>query len=697
MVRKFLTALILVTISVLNVGGTPLSQSEDSLNVVLSHSVNKPDSIRVMCDLFDLAQSRSYMRADSIAREIIGLARATGNTDVMVEMMRNRLNFNLSCPDTLDIIYNRACRLPASVSVSELKALLSMAYNSYYARYSDNENRKSRLKEYFDGMASDSLDVFERIVVLHAICANVSQLSRGDLLVDYERRLGKLIESLPAQCRSLRSMYYVQASLDMATAGEPAGAVEANVRMLQVIDSLQVYYEDRGRRFRNFDANRYVCYSRLLACWPILTDEQVNEYYDRAMDIARRDTRARVTYNLAPVPDIHRAMWGKNYAVALPLIRKAMDSNIRPISRNQLLQYGITASRAVGDKAMLLQCLDEYSAALEKRLSDNAEEKYQELQVVYDLYDKERANVQLRLEKVADENRFKERMILLSVASIVLLLLLGVILAVQYRRYLVLFRSAKLSNDRLLTQTASLESSRSELRKARDEFRRSSDFKANFIRNLYCELEVPMDQLVTYSRLVADSAEPSARPYYEDYVHKIEMNCGRITSIFNDLMHVYKIESNQIRLESHTVNLSEEIDTVVNALTPLAVSRGDEIETIYPECDVIVSTDPRRFQQVMHNIIRNAISRTDNGTVTLRLDCVDSKAVVTVTDHGKALDVDILSASAEARDTAGNNGLWFTVSRMIARILDGELYVDRTVSGTTAFILKLPLSPAIQD
>ncbi|MDE7396573.1 MAG: hypothetical protein K2M98_02480 [Muribaculum sp.] len=663
-----------------------VSETEDSLRRVLSEVAVPADSLHILCDMFDLAQLRSAQAADSIAIEIVDMAHRSGNRAVEIEMIRNRANIHSSNIDSLNRLLEMAAGLPLSPERDEMEALIKMLQNSYYARHATPEERRARLSSFL-AEREDTMTLYGKIVATHNICVNVAKLSESKMLLEYERRLGQLISQLPENCRSLRSLYYVQAALDMLQAREYDEVLKADRALLKVVDSLQAYNHSRGRRFRNYDATRYICYTRMLSLWEHLNEAQIKEFYDSAMTMVARDQRAAMTFDCSPVPDIHMAMMKKDYAKALPLLKRALNSPIRPVNLEQLMRFAIEAADKTGDRKFMLSVMEEYVPRLEKRVSDISDAKYLELQIMQDMQDKQLGAAEQRLNHVTGD--FRRLMIIAVLIAAVAIALLVMMMVYIHKYRLSQADRAVLEEeyDKNKGKIVQLEAEVAGLTDNAVAAEKLNEFKSNFIRNLSYEIETPVERIVTYSRLIVDGVDDIVKPFVEDYVSKIEHSSSMLLSTFNDMIQVYELEDDQAIMDTATVDLVKVVCTAIDVMSPLAIANGVTMDTKLPVDDIIVTTDARRYQQIVQNLLRDAIVRSSGGVVKVELEKTGGEVHLTVGG------VDPIDSEVLQTDAGGKNSIaMLSVSRMLARLIGVQLYVTGPGRVKNTFVMAMKIA-----
>jgi PAS domain S-box-containing protein len=223
--------------------------------------------------------------------------------------------------------------------------------------------------------------------------------------------------------------------------------------------------------------------------------------------------------------------------------------------------------------------------------------------------------------------------------------------------------------------------------------------KDEFLAVLSHELRTPLNAIVGYSRLLRGgilSPEKAARG-----LETLERNATWLTQIVEDVLDVSRIVSGKIRLDVQSVELPVIIDNAVATMQPGADAKGVRIQTIVDPHVGPVSGDPGRLQQVVWNLVSNAVKFTPkNGRVQVRLERVNSHVEIAVSDTGIGIRADFLPyvferfRQAEAGTTrkTGGLGLGLAIVRHIVEMHGGTVDAASEGEGKGAtFRVRLPM------
>jgi PAS domain S-box-containing protein len=223
--------------------------------------------------------------------------------------------------------------------------------------------------------------------------------------------------------------------------------------------------------------------------------------------------------------------------------------------------------------------------------------------------------------------------------------------------------------------------------------------KDEFLAVLSHELRTPLNAIVGYSRLLRGgilSADKAARG-----LETLERNATWLTQIVEDVLDVSRIVSGKIRLDVQAVELPVIVDNAVGTTQPAADAKGVRLQTIIDPRVGPVSGDPGRLQQVVWNLMSNAVKFTPkNGRVQVRLERVNSHVEIVVSDTGVGIRPDFLpyvferfrQGDAGTTRKTGGLGLGLAIVRHIVEMHGGtvEASSDGENKGAT-FRVRLPL------
>ena len=226
----------------------------------------------------------------------------------------------------------------------------------------------------------------------------------------------------------------------------------------------------------------------------------------------------------------------------------------------------------------------------------------------------------------------------------------------------------------------------------------TSRLKDEFLATLSHELRTPLNAILGYTRMLRSGL--IAEDKKERALDTIERNASSLTEIIEDVLDVSRIISGKIRLNVRPVDLPTVIRESIEAVRPAADARQIRIECILSSV-APVSGDPERLQQILWNLVSNAVKFTDRGgRVQIRLEQVASHVELIVSDTGIGIAPEFLpfvferfrQADSGVTREHGGLGLGLAITRHLVEMHGGTIEVSsRGRGGGATFRVKLPL------
>jgi PAS domain S-box-containing protein len=237
---------------------------------------------------------------------------------------------------------------------------------------------------------------------------------------------------------------------------------------------------------------------------------------------------------------------------------------------------------------------------------------------------------------------------------------------------------------------------------ARAEAEAANKAKTEFLAVMSHELRTPLNAIGGYAELIEMGLRgPVTQAQLED-LRKIRRSQRHLLGLINDIMNFARIETGHVSLSFDNVSVNETL-AVLDALTePQVAAKGIHFE--HGRCDptLTVWADKEKMRQILINLVSNAIKFTPSGG-SIRMDCVQVDGTVEfhVVDTGRGIPKDKLEAIFEpfiqvnrqfTREQEGV-GLGLSISRDLARMMNGDLTAQSVEGEGSTFTLTLPRYP----
>jgi signal transduction histidine kinase/ligand-binding sensor domain-containing protein/DNA-binding response OmpR family regulator len=245
-------------------------------------------------------------------------------------------------------------------------------------------------------------------------------------------------------------------------------------------------------------------------------------------------------------------------------------------------------------------------------------------------------------------------------------------------------------------RTAQLTLSIADERKAREEAELANKAKSEFLANMSHELRTPLNAIIGFTDLVLST---SLQQVQRDYIEHVSRAGYNLLGLINAVLDYSKIEAGKLLLDDTEFSLAHLVEETVSMLSIKGFEKGLEVICeIDPRLPELFRGDSLRIQQILVNLIGNAIKFTEKGEVVISVKRED-RIYILVRDTGIGIPgdkIDTIFESFTQGDSSttrkyGGTGLGLTIAKTLAEMMQGDLSVKSKPGEGTTFSLCLDL------
>ncbi|KQQ32821.1 two-component system sensor histidine kinase/response regulator [Duganella sp. Leaf126] len=251
-------------------------------------------------------------------------------------------------------------------------------------------------------------------------------------------------------------------------------------------------------------------------------------------------------------------------------------------------------------------------------------------------------------------------------------------------------------------KNAALTQAQQELEERAAELERASQYKSQFLANMSHELRTPLNSSLILAKLLSENTLGNLNDEQVRFANTIYSAGNDLLNLINDILDISKVEAGKLELVPEQLSLRHVVEGMAMVFEPLAQQKKLAFQVqVADDVPAHLVSDRQRLEQILKNLLSNALKFTSAGQITLSLERVGADAVgFAVHDTGIGIrpedQVGIFNAFQQADGTTsrkyGGTGLGLSISRDLAHLLGGSIGLASEVGQGSCFTLTLPLA-----
>ncbi len=326
----------------------------------LKTATSARDSVRILYSVFDLSDRNTQK---IVAWDLYNTAGRANNLNAQLDMLRNLAAFYQQDDSIVEELLLLADKIPNEDSRASTRTFI---LNQQLSRKSRNPKDTQLQSMLLDSITKshnlEGKDVYDRLSLLYQIIQYLGADADGVLFKECLDTYGELIEDLPSSDYPLKNQFYTTAAIIHSRMnGDPAKAISYDKKLIEIIDQLQLMYAKKNRNFRNYDANKFISYRRMMGNYHALSSEEIETIHDSIVALYNRNADVKAVMDKEGQAFAFYYMASKDYQKAIPAI-KGLIKTVN-LSAYQLQKYSamlMEAAKAVNDHNTYVNAMEMY-------------------------------------------------------------------------------------------------------------------------------------------------------------------------------------------------------------------------------------------------------------------------------------------------------------------------------------------------
>lgn len=260
-------------------------------------------------------------------------------------------------------------------------------------------------------------------------------------------------------------------------------------------------------------------------------------------------------------------------------------------------------------------------------------------------------------------------------------------------------RGGQTLNDCVLVRMRLRRRYEDELLRAKREAEAASVAKAKLISMMSHDLRTPLHAISGYAAVLLEGMHGPLSSDQQDDLSSIRNAAGELKRLLDDVLSFSQLEAGRIQIRAGRVLVREALERAESLIRLRMAHANLEYTRAEPDREIMLEADPDRLQQILLNVLTNAIKFTPTGgRIAADVTWDETTGRIHVRDSGPGIPADAHESifepftQLESTPTAGGVGLGLSISRELARAMRGDLSVESTPGAGSTFTLSLPLA-----
>ncbi|MBI9048982.1 MAG: transporter substrate-binding domain-containing protein [Anaerolineaceae bacterium] len=222
--------------------------------------------------------------------------------------------------------------------------------------------------------------------------------------------------------------------------------------------------------------------------------------------------------------------------------------------------------------------------------------------------------------------------------------------------------------------------------------------KSAFLATMSHELRTPLNSIIGFTGILLQKLVGELNTEQEKQLKMVQGSAYHLLNLINDVLDISKIEAGQIQIHYDDFDMNTAVQNSLEKITPMSNQKSLQIDVILPEEKLRIHSDQRRVEQVLINLLNNAVKFTEQGIITLQCEINGNWLITKIMDTGIGISEDAISTlfmpfrqvdSGITRQYEGT-GLGLSICKRLVDLMGGEIWVVSVPGEGSTFSFTLP-------
>jgi signal transduction histidine kinase len=238
-----------------------------------------------------------------------------------------------------------------------------------------------------------------------------------------------------------------------------------------------------------------------------------------------------------------------------------------------------------------------------------------------------------------------------------------------------------------------------ELAVAKEKAQMADQIKSAFLATMSHELRTPLNSIIGFTGIMLQGMAGPLNPEQHKQMSMVQSSARQLLALINDVLDISKIEAGQLTFSITSFDLRTSIEKMVKLISPLAENKGLDLKLDIADDITAATMDQRRLEQVILNLLNNAVKFTEKGRVFISCRIEDNQYCLSVSDTGIGIQPEHLQTIFQpfkqidgglTRKYEGT-GLGLSICKKLMEMMGGSIAVESRWGRGSTFTIRFPI------